>query len=210
MRRLCSACVILSCCLLCCASLAGAQSVLDARRVEFLPSPDHSALDPNGVPLVDRYTMDIFPAGGATAYETVQLGKPVPEADGYIRVDFVALLPLALTPGVTYEATVSAVGPGGSSASGRTNTFGVSLPCSSSLSPTSQSFGPAGGSGTFSVQTGSTCQWTAVSQTPWLTVTAGASGTGSGTVSYTVGPNDTTSNRSGAIAAAGWNFTVMQ
>jgi hypothetical protein len=205
-RRLCGACVIV----LCCASFAAAQSILDGRRVEFLPSSDHSAVDANGTALVDRYTMQIFPAGGATPYETVELGKPAPEADGYIRVDFIALLPLALTPGQSYEATVTAVGPGGTGTSGRSNTFGLSLPCSFSLSPSGQSFGAAGGTGTFSVATQSTCQWTAVSQAAWLAVTAGASGTGSGSVSYTVGANGTPSTRSGVIQAGGWNFTVTQ
>ena len=149
------------------ASSVGAQSIVDARRVEFLPSSDNSAVDSNGVALVDHYTMDIFPAGGAIAVETVDLGKPLPDADGYMRIDFVARLSAPLTPGVSYEAVVSAVGPGGSAASERSNTFGFSETCSFSLSPQSQSFSAGGGTGSFDVATGATCPWTAVSQASW-------------------------------------------
>ena len=196
--------------LVCFGSSAGAQSILDARRVEFSPSPDHAVVDSSGVPLVDGYTMNIFPAGGATPLETVDLGKPAPDADGFIRVDFIALLPVPLTPGLSYEATVSADGPGGSSASGRSNTFGLSTPCSYSISPNGQTFAAAGGAGSFSVTTDAACNWTAVSNDPWLTVTSGATGAGPGTVAFSVAVNDAAASRSGTLLAAGWNFTVVQ
>src|SRR5262245_8019410 len=194
----------------CCASFAAAQSILDARRVEFQPSSDHSVVDGNGIAMVDRYTMDIFLAGAATPYETVDLGKPAPEPDGYIRLDFIALLPVPLTPGVIYEATVSAVGPGGTGTSSRSNTFGLSVACSFSIAPTMQSFPRSGGSGSLTVTTAAPCPWAAVSQAPWLSVTAGASGTGSGTVSFGVAPNTAPDSRNGVVLAAGWNFTVVQ
>jgi len=73
-----------------------AQSIVDARRVEFTPSADHSAVDANGVALVDRYSMQIFVSGGATAVQTLNLGKPAPDPDGKIRVDFVSLLTIPL------------------------------------------------------------------------------------------------------------------
>ena len=187
-----------------------AQSIVDARRVEFLPSADNSAIDSNGVALVDHYTMEIFQAGGTTVVATVDLGKPLADADGYMRVDFVARLSNPLTPGVSYEAVVSAVGPGGSAASGRSNTFGFSEPCSFSLSPQSQSFSAGGGTGSFDVATGTTCQWTAVSQASWVTVIAGASNTGPATVSFSVAPSTDTTVRSATVLAAGWNFTVLQ
>ncbi len=162
------------------------------------------------MPLLSRYSMAIYPAGGATPLETVDLGKPSPDPDGFIRVNFAVLLTIPLTPGQSYEATVSAIGPGGSSASGRSNTFGVSGPCSYSLSPSSQSIGPAAAQGSFAMSTGAGCAWTAVSQAPWITVTAGAAGTGPGTVSYSATANSATSARSGTILAAGWNFTLLQ
>ena len=47
-----------------------------------------------------------------------------------IRLDFVSLLPTPLTPGVLYETLVEAIGPGGRSASLRSNTFSFTVPCS--------------------------------------------------------------------------------
>ena len=205
-RRFCAASVIF----LCAARFAGAQSIVDARRVEFSPSPHHSVVDENGMPILNHYTMQIYEAGAPTPFETAELGKPAPDADGFIRVDFISLLPVPLTPGVVYEATVSAVGPGGTTTSERSNTFGLSLPCSFSLSPTSQTFAASGGSGSFGVTTSASCQWTAVAQASWLTVTGGASGTGPGTVTYSVAPNTGSASRSGVVLAAGWNFTVVE
>lgn len=171
---------------------------------------DHAAVDVDGLALVDHYTLNIYTAGSTTVVESVDLGKPVPDADGFIRVDFVALLPQPLTPGVSYEATVATVGPGGTAASDRSDTFGFSLPCSFSLTPSTQSYSSTGGNGSFDVATGATCQWTAVSQAAWLTVTTGASGTGPGTVAYTVEPNTGSASRSGIVSAGGWNFTVVE
>jgi hypothetical protein len=203
----CGAAIVLA---LSAASIASAQSILDATRVEFTPSTDNAAVDSSGVPLVTNYSMSIYLAGGTAVVETVDLGKPAADADGFIRVDFMSLLSVALTPGTSYEATVSSVGPGGSSASARTNTFGLSAPCSYSISPSTQMFNAPAATGSFAVSTAATCQWTAASQSSWISVTAGASATGPGTVSYSVAANPVTSTRTGTILAAGWNFTVTQ
>ena len=61
--------------------------------------------------------------------------------------------------------------------------------CRVEVSPLSQLMDASGGSGTLQVTTAGSCAWTASTNVPWLTVTSGASGTGNGTVSYTVGPN---------------------
>src|SRR5690349_5375204 len=111
-------------CLLAIAPAVSAQSIVDARRVEFTPSPDNNAVDSaSGQALVTSYRFDVYLAGGSTVVSTANLGKPTPDTDGMMRVDFVALLTTALTPGVVYESIVSAVGPGGSTPSGRSNTF---------------------------------------------------------------------------------------
>ena len=83
--------------------------------------------------------------------------------------------------------------------------------CSFTISPTSQTIGAAGGPATASVTANvSTCQWTASTGTSWITITNGASGTGSGTVSYTIGANTTQSTRSGSLTIAGQALTVSQ
>jgi hypothetical protein len=49
-----------------------------------------------------------------------------------------------------------------------------------------------------------------VSNATFITVTAGASGTGSGTVSYSVAANTATTSRTGTLTIAGQTFTVTQ
>ena len=66
-----------------------------------------------------------------------------------------------------------------------------------------------GGPGTIGVSTTAGCTWTASPNAPWLTITSGASGSGSGTVNYTVAAN-TGGARTGTLTVAGQTFTVNQ
>lgn len=96
---------------------------------------------------------------------------------------------------------------------GRTVTITQFGACSYTLSPTSRDHSSAGGTGTFSVSTRSDCAWTtsvATAAASWLTITGGQSGTGNGTVSYSVATNTSTSARSGSITAGGRTFSVNQ
>ncbi len=205
-----SRCAIVLTALLASASAAGAQTVTDARRVEFTPSAEHNAVDGSGVPLLTRYSLQVFAAGGATPLQTIDLGKPAPGSDGMIRLDFVSLLPTPLTPGILYETLVEAIGPGGRNASLRSNTFSFTIPCSWAISPTSQSIAAAGGTGSSTVTTAAGCAWTATSNNTWIAVTAGASGSGNGTVTFTVAANTAGTIRTGTLTAAGNTFTVTQ
>ena len=56
-----------------------------------------------------------------------------------------------------------------------------------------------GGSGTFAVESQAPCPWSLTSSQPFLQFPAGASGTGPGTVSYTVAPNPGVATRSAII-----------
>lgn len=86
--------------------------------------------------------------------------------------------------------------------------------CSYTASPASYSISGNGGAGNFSLATGAGCQWSAVSQSPWITVTSGSSGTSSGSVGFTVGVNPQSIPRTGTITigsgAASAAFTVQQ
>jgi hypothetical protein len=82
--------------------------------------------------------------------------------------------------------------------------------CTYSITPTSKSFSATGGSGTVTVSTQDTCAWTAESNVSWISITAGGSGSGSGTVRYTVASNSTRVQRSGTLTIAGLTFTVTQ
>ena len=82
-------------------------------------------------------------------------------------------------------------------------------PCSYSLSANNQSFSSSGGPGSVNVVTTSGCAWTATSNANFVSITSGASGTGNGTVSYTVAANTSTA-RSGTLTIAGQTYTVNQ
>ena len=81
--------------------------------------------------------------------------------------------------------------------------------CSFALSSNGQSFGVNGGTGTVNVNTTNSCGWTAASNASFITVTSGATGTGTGTVGFSVASN-TGAERSGTLTIAGKTYTVSQ
>ena len=85
------------------------------------------------------------------------------------------------------------------------------ISCQYSISPTSNSFGGDGGSGTVALTTQGGCQWKAISNDSWLTVAPeSGTGTGSGSFDYSVAPNPLPTPRTGTITVATETFTVMQ
>ena len=86
-----------------------------------------------------------------------------------------------------------------------------SATCQFSISPTRLTFAQGGGTGTVAVKAGTGCAWTAESNAPWITVTAGTPGTGNGTVTFSVAPySGKPKNRNGTITIAGQTFSVRQ
>jgi len=83
------------------------------------------------------------------------------------------------------------------------------VPCTFAVSPTAVHAGAASSSQTATVATQPSCGWTAVSNAPFITVTAGASGSSNGTVTFTVAAN-TGGARSGTLTIAGQAVTVTQ
>jgi len=79
------------------------------------------------------------------------------------------------------------------------------------LNPLFASVGAGATTGSVAVTaTPSTASWTAISNAAWITVTSGASGTGNGTVGYSVAANASVSLRSGSLTIAGQTFTLTQ
>ncbi|MBI1760580.1 MAG: BACON domain-containing protein [Acidobacteria bacterium] len=78
------------------------------------------------------------------------------------------------------------------------------------ISPTTQSFTATGGSGSVAVTAQGGCTWTATSNAGFLTITAGSSGAGNGTVSFSVAPNTSQNARTGTLSVGGQSFTVTQ
>ena len=82
--------------------------------------------------------------------------------------------------------------------------------CSYSISPTSSSFPSDGGIGSISVTAPSGCSWTATEDTEWISITSGSSGSGNGTVTYSVSANTKKSSRKATINVAGIIHKVDQ
>ncbi len=83
--------------------------------------------------------------------------------------------------------------------------------CTFKLSPKDGKLKDTGGTATIKVTPNlSDCDWTAVSNDSFITITSGASGTGKGTVTYSVPANATSNVLTGTVAVAGQTFTVIQ
>ncbi|HEU0177661.1 MAG TPA: BACON domain-containing carbohydrate-binding protein [Blastocatellia bacterium] len=83
------------------------------------------------------------------------------------------------------------------------------ISCVPAFSPTGAISPQGGGPGSFNFSLPSICSWTAVSNVDWITVTSGASGSGAGTVGYSVAANSG-AQRVGTITVNGQAFTVTQ
>ena len=81
--------------------------------------------------------------------------------------------------------------------------------CAYGISPSSQGVAAAGTSGTVSVTTSGGCPWSATSSDSWITISSGASGSGSGQVGYSVAAN-TGPARQGSLSIAGRTFAISQ
>lgn len=78
------------------------------------------------------------------------------------------------------------------------------------IKPLARSFASSGNTGSISVITKPGSNWTASSNSAWITVTSGSSGTGNGKVYYSVSANTSPDPRTGSITIAEKTFTVIQ
>jgi pimeloyl-ACP methyl ester carboxylesterase len=86
--------------------------------------------------------------------------------------------------------------------------------CTFSLSPTVFSTSSSATTSSFTITTGAGCQWSAVVQNSWVSITAGSSGTSSGAVDFSVLANPVSVPRSATIIVGNNSsrtiFTVQQ
>ncbi len=83
--------------------------------------------------------------------------------------------------------------------------------CSFTLNPAFTSLPQPGGNGSFDVIASLTdCQWTAAESLSWVTLNGQVSGTGNGTVQYTVAANNSYDKRSGTVQVGGAVHEVRQ
>ena len=113
----------------------------------------------------------------------------------------------AVQPGSVYTYQVAAVVDGGEAA--RSGLATAAVPCAYAATPPHRDVLWTAGAGQVAVTTGPGCAWTAASESAFLTVTSGATGTGPGTVRYTVAAN-AGGPRTGVLAVAGRRVTVYQ
>ncbi len=81
--------------------------------------------------------------------------------------------------------------------------------CAYSLSTSSSNLGSSAGSSSFNVISSAGCSWSVTNNSSFITVTGGGTGSGNGTVSYSI-PANTGAARSGTLTIGGQTFTVNQ
>jgi len=187
-----------------------AQTTMNPTRAEFNPSPDHNSMLPNGTPVVTSYRLDLFLSGASQPFQTTSLGKPAPDADGVVRVNLTSVFAGWPVAGTIYTASIAAIGPGGTASSAMSNAFGFSGSCSFAVTPTAQSFAAAGGGASVSVAAPAGCNWTATSNSSWIAVSSGTSGSGNGSALYNVASNGGTAPRTGTMTIAGNTVTISE
>ncbi|MEQ1729028.1 MAG: BACON domain-containing carbohydrate-binding protein [Vicinamibacterales bacterium] len=113
----------------------------------------------------------------------------------------VTVPPISSAQGLSYDVLVAGV-PLHITQSG--------LGCSIGLGPTSAEVSAGGGTDTIAVTTAAGCQYNTLVGPAWVSVTSGGSGSGPGTLVYTVEANSATTERSGALTIGGTLFNVHQ
>lgn len=81
--------------------------------------------------------------------------------------------------------------------------------CDYNLTGSPATFTPTGGPGTLTVATTAGCSWTATSSVSWITL-GSTTGTGNGSLTFSVAANTTALTRTGAIVVGGHQFIINQ
>ncbi|HEY6343299.1 MAG TPA: protease pro-enzyme activation domain-containing protein [Bryobacteraceae bacterium] len=170
-----------------------------------LVSPANGATGVSSTPVL---TWNASP--GATSYDVYFGTASTPPL--VANTTDVTYIPGTLSAGTTYYWAIGARNSLGASVS---TPWSFATSCVAALNPSSATIGAAGGSGTIAVTAGAVtpaagCAWTAASNVTWITIASGASGSGNGTVGYTVTAATAGIPRVGTITIAGQTFTVTQ
>src|ERR1700722_99407 len=90
---------------------AAAQSV-NPTQAQFKASADQSSTLSDGTPVLQYYQLELYVVGAASPFQTVNLGKPTPDATGTITLDLTTVFMGWPLPGIFYDMDMVAVGPG--------------------------------------------------------------------------------------------------
>ncbi len=143
-------------------------------------------------------------SSGATSYDVCfGTSSPPPLVTNTAALEYAMV---ALQPSATYYWAIGARnGAGANVSAARSFTTG----CVAALMTFSAGMPAAGGLGAIVVTAADGCAWTAATSASWITIVSGSTGSGNGTVAYTVA-GATGVQRSAAIVVAGQTFTVTQ
>lgn len=211
-------------------SITSGSSGQGPGTVQFTAAANADPVTRTGALVVNSANVPVTQAAGQCTYQLAQPSASFPQAGGAGSVALQASSPLcqwSAVSGVNWVTVTPASGKGSGSIAftvspttgpPRTGTLSIaglsfsvteSQGCTYQVAPLSDGIDPSGGTGTATVTTAAGCPWTAAAQNSWITVTGGASGTGPGSVTFTVAASDGAS-RSGSLTIAGQTFTVAQ
>ena len=156
-------------------------------------TPPSGASAPSDYTTVSNFL--IFPSGTGTT--TMTISVPI-NGDSLIEPDEIFFVNLGPADGATI---IDGQGVG--------TIINDDQSCSYAIAPSSNSFEPDGGTGSVAVTAAEGCNWTAVSNAAWITITSGSAGAGNGTVTYSVAPN-TEGVRETTITIADQSFRILQ
>jgi glucose/arabinose dehydrogenase len=163
-------------------------------------------------------TNQLFPSTGGEATLTLTTTGTC----GWLAAANVPWITLNLTSGVGGNVISFAVrdNPTSSARTGIINIAGQSftvvqsgassVSCVFEMTPPSQAFTVAGGTGTISISGVPQCAWSATPSASWITITSGGIGSGNGTVGFSVASNTTGLSRKGTIRIGSQLFSIKQ
>ena len=156
-----------------------------------------------------------FAAGGGTGSVGVTAGSncgwTASASDNWITITSAAAGTGSGTVAFAVAANSGPLRTGTLTIAGQTFTVTQDEPCTFAITPTSQTLGAAGGTGSIAVTAGGACTWSATSSNPeWLTITGGSPGTGNGQVTFSAAVNATGAERAGTITIANQSFVLTQ
>jgi hypothetical protein len=159
----------------------------------------NGTVNPNGFD-----TTVLFEWGTTSAYGNTTPVQSIGKATTNVAVTADLI---GLTPDTLYHYRVVATNSVGTTEGGDV-TFVATLCSATNMNPTSQSFSAQGGNGSVSVT--AACNWTAVPSDGWIIITSGGTGSGNGTISYTVDSHSNPTSRSGSITIGATSLAVLQ
>lgn len=202
-----------------------------AARVPIHVLANTGTSERTGTFTIAGHTVTIRQASASCTFGVSPTSLSVPAAGGTVSVRVTAPAGCAWTASASGwltvspasgsgDATIAVTAAGNTTAAQRTASLTVAgqtvrvdqnsaSSCAFAVNQTAQAFSPAGGQGSLSVTTSSTCTWSAAVDSSWITVSS-TSRTGSGSVSYSVAANPLGTPRSGTLTVAGQAVRIDQ